>query len=207
MGAMPRTVDFYFDFMSPYAYLAHHRLVGVTRRLGWEVDYRPVDLAQAKLAVGNTGPANREIPIKHRYLRTDLRRWADLYGVPFVPPAGYGSERVNRGAFYAIDRNCAEAYSALAWRRIWGEGTAMNSDDLLREIGHSMGWDVQDLLRYTQSEAAIRRLHASNEAATQRGVFGVPTMAIGDEIWWGNDRMDFVERHMNNFFEIASEPQ
>jgi 2-hydroxychromene-2-carboxylate isomerase len=204
---MSRTVDFYFDFMSPYAYLAHHRLVGMTRRLGWEMVYRPVDLAQAKLAAGNTGPANREIPIKHRYLRTDLKRWAALYGVPFAAPSGYGSERVNRGTFYAIDRNCAEAWVTLAWRRIWGEGAAMNSDELLGEIGQSMGWDVQDLLRYTESEAAIQRLRASNETATQRGIFGVPTMAIGDEIWWGNDRLDFVERHMNNYFEIASEPQ
>jgi 2-hydroxychromene-2-carboxylate isomerase len=204
---MRQTVDFYFDFMSPYAYLAHHRLVGMTRRLGWGVDYRPVDLAQAKLAVGNTGPANREMPIKHRYLRIDLKRWADLYSVPFVPPASYGAERVNRGAFYAIDRNCAEAYVTLAWHRIWGEGVAMDSDELLREVGRSMGWDVEDLVRYTESEAAIQRLRASNGAATQRGVFGVPTMAIGDEIWWGNDRMDFVETHMNNYFTIASEQQ
>ena len=204
---MPRTVDFYFDFMSPYAYLAHHRLVGMSRRLGWNVVYRPVDLAQAKQAVGNTGPANREMPIKHRYLRIDLKRWADLYNVPFCPPAGYGAERVNRGAFYAIDRNCAEAYVTLAWRRIWGEGAAMKSDDLLREIGDSMGWDTQDLFQFTESEGAVRRLRASNEAATLRGIFGVPTMAIGNEIWWGNDRLDFVETHMNNFFAIASEQQ
>lgn len=204
---MPRTVDFYFDFMSPYAYLAHHRLSGLARSQGWELAYHPIDLAQAKLAVGNTGPANRDMPVKHRYMRIDLKRWADLYGVPFMPPAAYGPERINRGAFYALERGCAQAYVSFVWQRIWGEGAAMDSESLLQEAAGAMGWDAEEFIAYTGSDEAARRLRASNEAATQRGVFGVPTMAIGTDMWWGNDRLDFVAAHMTLASANATETQ
>lgn len=200
-----RSIQFYFDFISPYAYLAHHRLVDLTRRLGWALDHRPIDLAGAKRSIGNTGPGNREMPVKHRYLRTDLRRWAERYGVPFEPPAGYGSERLNCGAFFALDRGLGEAYVRVAWQRIWGEGRAMNDDALLGEVAEALGWNADEFLRYTASDAATRRLRESTQAATQRGVFGVPIMAIGDELWWGNDRLDFVEAHMTRLTNDLTE--
>ncbi|TAL75682.1 MAG: 2-hydroxychromene-2-carboxylate isomerase [Burkholderiaceae bacterium] len=182
--------------MSPYAYLAHHRLQALAVRYGFEVDYRPIDLMRAKIAVGNTGPGNRAIPIKHKYLRLDLRRWANRYGVPFVPPSGYGSQRLNCGTFFALDLRVAQSYVCAAWPLVWGDGGDMNDDALLAQVALSMGWCPEEFLEYVSSDMAIERLRAMNEDALKKGVFGVPTMCIGSEMWWGNDRLHFLEDYL-----------
>lgn len=193
-----RTIDFYFDLMSPYAYLAHVRLPCLVEAHGAHLRYHPIDLGKVKLAVGNTGPANREIPIKHRHLRVDLARWAEHYGVPLSPPAGYGSARLNRGAFLAIDEGCVRRYADCAGRRVWGEGGAMDDDSLLCALARDMGWQPDSFLAYVGSDAAMQRLDASNADAVARGVFGVPIMMAGDEMWWGNDRLHFLEAFLRH---------
>ncbi|WP_338617406.1 2-hydroxychromene-2-carboxylate isomerase [Pigmentiphaga sp. CHJ604] len=189
-------VDFYFDFMSPYAYLAHARLPELAKRHGARLAYHPIDLFRIKLAVGNTGPSNRDIPLKHRYLRSDLQRWATAYGIPFVPPSGYGSTRLNCGAFRAIDEGRARYYADSVWRHVWGSGGAMDDDGLLAAVAKEMSWPEDEFLAYVRSSEAGRRLEASNAAALERGVFGVPTMIADGAMWWGNDRLDFLERHL-----------
>jgi 2-hydroxychromene-2-carboxylate isomerase len=193
---MTRTIAFYFDFLSPYAYLAHTQLPALAARHGCTIDYHPIDLQKAKLAVGNTGPANREVPIKHRHLRIDLQRWATHYGVPFAPPAGYGSARLNGGSFFALDRQAGQRYVDTAWQLVWGEGGAMDDDKLLASLAERMGWNAAEFIAYTSSDDARARLAASNAQALALGVFGVPTMAVGDEMWWGNDRLHFLEQHL-----------
>jgi 2-hydroxychromene-2-carboxylate isomerase len=199
---MPATIDFFFDFVSPYAYLAHTQLPTLAKRCGVSMTYHVIDLQQAKHAVGNTGPSNREMPIKHRYLRQDLQRWASDYGVPFSPPAGYGSTRLNCGVFYALDRGEVQRYVDLVWRRVWSEGGAMNDDGLIADVASEMGWQADHFLEFIVSREAIDRLHASNASALRRGVFGVPTMLVGDDMWWGNDRLHFLERHLQIFKQI-----
>jgi 2-hydroxychromene-2-carboxylate isomerase len=193
---MAANIDFYFDFLSPYAYLAHCRLPALATRYGYQIAYRPIDLQQAKLSVGNTGPANRELPIKHRHLRLDLQRWAKYYGVPLTTPAGYGSHRLNRGAFYAIDRGVAARYVGTAWQLVWGEGGAMNDDRLLASVAERMEWDADEFFAFTASDTASSQLRAMNDMAFEHGVFGVPTMRVDDQMWWGNDRLRFLEMHL-----------
>jgi 2-hydroxychromene-2-carboxylate isomerase len=104
--------------------------------------------------------------------------------------------RLNCGAFFAFDRALAERYVSTAWRLVWGEGGAMDSDALLAATAESLGWNAAEFIAYTTSEPARDRLAASNAQALERGVFGVPTMSIGDELWWGNDRLHFLEQHL-----------
>ena len=193
-------IKFYFDFLSPYAYLAHHRLTKLAEEYGYTLDYRPIDLALAKQLVGNTGPSSREIPIKHKYLREDLARWARLYDIPFSPPAGYGSDRLNAGAFFALDRNAAAFYVHAAWPLIWGEGGAMNDDALLTNVAKQMRWDPDEFLAYVSGAEVASRLQISTENATQSGVFGVPMMCIDNYMWWGNDRLHFLEDYLKGSF-------
>jgi len=193
---MARSIDFYFDFLSPYAYLAHARLPQLAARYKHDLIYRPIDLQSAKLAAGNTGPSTREMPVKHRHLRIDLQRWAELYDIPFKPSAGYGSLRLNCGAFYALDRGAARRYIDVAWNQVWGQGGAMNDDALLCVIADTMKWDCNEFLSFTGSEAAHARLQESTAQAHERGVFGVPSMLIGDQMWWGNDRLQFLENYL-----------
>lgn len=193
---MAIAVQFYFDLLSPYAYLAYTRLPDLVARYGLQLDYQPIDLAQLKVLAGNTGPSNREIAIKHRYLRKDLRRWAELYGVPFCAPVGYGSARINAGALYARDKNLCGPYVEWVWGRVWGEGNAMNDDMLFAEAAARFGWATDEFVEFVSSAEAAERLKLVTETAHQAGVFGVPTMRLGSELWWGNDRLEFLERYL-----------
>jgi len=190
---MNLTLDFYFDFMSPFAHLAHGELVRIATRYAVPIRYLPIDLPAAKIAAGNTGPANRSIPAKLRYLMTDLQRWATIRQVPFKFPVSLDSQRINVGTFYAIERNSATAYVAAGFDLGWGQGGDIGADDTLIRLAERMHRPAVDFMRYIENPAAHADYAESNREAHHRGVFGVPTMMIGDDMWWGNDRLDFLE--------------
>jgi 2-hydroxychromene-2-carboxylate isomerase len=190
---MSRELEFFFDFASPYAYLAHVRLPDIARRHGCSISYRPVDLPEVKRACGNIGPSTHFLPARQRYIRQDTARWAKRYGVPIAQPSNFDSSRLNRGAFLAIGRGVATEYVDAVGRRVWAEGGAMNDEALLTKVAQDMGWEPKEFLVYTTSEAAGACHRAAVEAARERGVFGVPTMVADGQLWWGNDRLQFVE--------------
>jgi len=198
-----RTVDFYFDFMSPFSYLALQRLPALAARFGYDIDYKVVDLAEIKRLAGNTGPSTRAIPLKLRYAKTDQQRWAKRYGVAIATPAHYDGSRLNRGCFFAQARGQMHDYLMLAFHRVWGEGKSMIDAVMLAEVAAKLGWNADAFLQFTQSGEADAQYRASTAAAHQAGVFGVPTVAIDGEMWWGNDRLDFVEEFMAAQTKVA----
>ena len=192
-----KTIDFYFDIYSPYAYLAFHRLVEIADAHGSEINYLPIDLKKAKIAAGNTGPANMQIPPKIRYLMADLTRWANRYGIPFGEiPKGMDSNRINRGVFFAIDHGQATEYIREAYAATWGRGGDMSSDETLTDLAQKMGWNPDEFLTYIASCEADERYAKLFDQAVERGVFGVPIYIIDDQMWWGNDRLHFVEEYL-----------
>ncbi|MBB5547759.1 MULTISPECIES: 2-hydroxychromene-2-carboxylate isomerase [Burkholderiaceae] len=190
------TIDFFFDFLSPYAYLARHRLAEVAALHGCAIAYKPIDLARAKLAIGNTGPANRDMPVKLAYVVEDLKRWAARYRIPIEFIKNFNTKRMNVGTFYAEARGQQADYVRQAYHLAWGEGGAPDDDAALRSIAVSMGWDAADFLRFLDSSKAETAYNESTLEAISAGVFGVPTMAVGRDMWWGNDRIDFLETHL-----------
>ncbi|MEM7543617.1 MAG: 2-hydroxychromene-2-carboxylate isomerase [Pseudomonadota bacterium] len=186
-------IDFYFDFMSPFAYLAHGRVADLANNYGCDLNYVPIDIAQAKLAAGNTGPANRDVPVKLRYLMTDIERWAALDQLPVKFPSSLNSARMNIGVFYAIKEGKIAQYVSECFTKGWGEGADIGAEDTLSDIANAMGWSSQDFLAATENPAFRSLYQEANSAAHARGVFGVPTFMIGDEMWWGNDRLHFLE--------------
>lgn len=201
---MTRTVDFYFDFLSPFAYLAHGELIRLCHEYGWMIAYKPIDLDRVKKAAGNTGPSNREIPVKLRYLMVDIRRWAARYGgLPVQFPKNLVSERMNIGTFYAQERNQAEDYVREGFKLGWGEGGDLNDDALLARLAGTMGWSADEFLAYLVGSKGRAAFDRTIDEAIRRGVFGVPTMMIGDEMWWGNDRLFFVAEIMARGTNIA----
>jgi 2-hydroxychromene-2-carboxylate isomerase len=202
---MPR-LEFYFDFMSPYSYLAHCRIPAIAKRYGVELVYKPIDLKQAKLAAGNTAPPTVQMPPKQRYSFADLTRWSNRYGVPFtlpkieggnVSPSIFASERENVGTYMAIDEGRAGEYVSCVWDQVWGNGCGVGSDEVLTTVARAMGWSVDSFLAFVVSPATRHRYDQDNKAAHGRGVFGVPTMIIDDQLWWGNDRLDFMEEYLS----------
>ena len=191
-----RDLHFYFDFMSPFAYLAFGRLPGICERYGLELIPHVVDLPKLKLLAGNTGPANVSIPTKIRYLKTDLARWADLYGVPLTFPKSLNTGALNRAFLFALDKGEGKAFMATTWGEVWGKGRDPADPAVLEEQAALHGFDPEELSTWAASDAAIDRLQAATEAAHDAGVFGVPTMVVGDLMWWGNDRLDFMEQSL-----------
>ena len=190
-------LDFYFDFLSPFAYLAFPQAGRIADEYGLSLRVWPIDLKAAKVAAGNTGPSNREIPAKLRYLTADMKRWAKRYGVPLVFPPNYASERANRGTFYAIERGQAREYIQRLWDAVWGRGEDMSSPEVLGEIANSLNWSAEEFLAYTTSDESAKHYAQSNQQAHSQGVFGVPAILIDDQMWWGNDRFDFIIEYLD----------
>ncbi len=194
---MTASIAFYFDFISPYSYLAHTQLPRIAACYGRNIAYHPVDLTALKLQGGNTGPASREQPLKFKYNYADFARWSARYGVPMKRLGGYDPKcRLTRGTFYAADRGQAGDYVTATWTRIWGQGGSLADEALMRDVAREMGWNADEFLTFLDSAEADRRFTAETKAAHAAGVFGVPTMTIGDELWWGNDRLDFLEDYL-----------
>jgi len=191
------TLDFYLDFISSFGYLARGRLCEIARAHGLEVAYHPTDIHKLRALAGSTGPSNSQIPAKMAYLRKDFLRWADFYGLPMVAqPTGWQTATFNKGLLLASDRGQAEDYARQAYALIWAEGRDPGAEEVVAELESRMGWQAGELAEFAASDAATARYEAETEAASQRGVFGVPTFCIGEEMWWGNDRLDFLERYL-----------
>lgn len=193
---MSRHVDYFFDFLSPFSYLAHHRLPQLADTYGYALNYKPIDLQAAKIAAGNTGPSARDIPPKARYGVTDIKRWAERLDVPFVLPQSFRSEQLNKGTFFAMDRGAATAYVQKAGNAIFGLGQDIGDETVIRGIAEAMGWSADEFLAFIRSDAAAELYAATTRDAIDRGVFGVPTFIINGEMWWGNDRLMFVEDYL-----------
>lgn len=193
---MSTTIDFYFDFLSPFAYLARFRLAQIAERHECMIAWHAIDLAQTKLAAGNTGPGNRDMPVKLNYMNTDLARWAAEYGVPFSWVGNYASRQMNIGALYAREREVEAQYVRDAFHAGWGTGGRLDDRAVLAGLAHGLGWDPQHFLRHLDSPAAAIAYDAETAAAIARGVFGVPSMIVGEDLWWGNDRLFMLERHL-----------
>lgn len=192
-----RSIDYYLDIYSPFAYLASHRLYEIAEKRGCVINYLPIDLKRAKLAAGNTAPPNVDIPPKIRYLMADLSRWAKRYGLPFgAIPKGKDYSRINKGVFFARDHDAAPDYVREAYAAVWGRGGEADSDALLTGLARAMSWDADEFLAYIGSADADERYEQTFKQAVEHGVFGVPTVIIDDQMWWGNDRLQFVDEYL-----------
>lgn len=189
----PSRLDFYFDFMSPFAYLAFQKVPDICRRHGLELCSHAVNLPKLKLLAGNTAPPNVNLPLKIRYLSKDLERWAELYGVPLVFPKSLASERLNKAFIFAQDHGQGEAFIREAWCGVWGRGVDPADRALLGELAGLFGWKPDELEAWVDSPEAVERYQAATQSAHEAGVFGAPTMIVGDQMWWGNDRLAFME--------------
>jgi 2-hydroxychromene-2-carboxylate isomerase len=194
---MQKQIDFYFDFISPFAYLAHVKLPGLAKKYGAIIHYHPIDVMLAKLAAGNYGPSTRDIPSKAKYIRADRLRWAALYGVPMVPVLnGARAPRLNAGTYYAIQQSRADAYVKAGFNQVWGLGMNVDDDATLTAVARELGWEPAAFLGYVNSPQAGSVYQEGQREAQKRGVFGSPIMLVDDQMYWGNDRLDFLETYL-----------
>lgn len=186
---MTAPIEFYFDFVSPYSYLAHSQMPS----LGAEARLRPIHVLNVMKEVGNT-PTTVTCAAKGRYAGADLARWSKRYGVAVSRP---DMRSLNNGACLRAvlaapsDAVAAKATQAL-FAAIWGRGeTLLTSEDVLRVLD-AEGIDTGVIRERIDAPETVKALEDSNSDAAKRGVFGAPTIFVGDAMFFGNDRLDFV---------------
>lgn len=192
---MAAPIEFYFDFSSPYGYLAATRIDGIAARHGREVTWRPFLLG---IAFKKTGQAPLvEQPLRGDYHRHDFPRSARRLGVPFVMPDGFPflSLAAARAFYWLADSDPAKA-RALAkavYHAAFGEGRNVTPAETVAEIAAPLGIDRAALLAAVNDPLVKERLRTETEAAIARGVFGSPFVFVDGEPFWGSDRLDQVE--------------
>ncbi|KXU30463.1 disulfide bond formation protein DsbA [Sphingobium sp. 22B] len=194
---MTRTIDFYFDFISPFSYLAQLKLPEIARVAGSTVEYWPIDIPEAKIAAGNYGPSNREVLPKIKVMKADLERWAERYGVPLTFPASFACADWNCAVLFAREHGKAEAFVTDAYRRIWGQGIDPGDRNELAACATAAGLDAEALIAFVESPTGQNEYRKARSQAIQRGVYGAPLMFVDDQIFWGNDRLDFLAEYLN----------
>ena len=194
---MSRAVRVYFDFVSPYSYLALTRLAAFGARHG--VAWEPAPVFYAALLDANhlVGPA--ETSAKRRHTVTDVLRAAALQGVPLVGPPAHpfrSLEALRVATLFAADPRALELSVALS-TACWAEGRDLTRWAVLADVVGRVGVDptganADALAARTSAPAVKRALHERTAAAIEAGVFGVPTFELDGELFWGHDRLDHL---------------
>lgn len=191
---MRKTVDFFFDVGSPASYLAWTQLPGMCESHGAELVYRPMLLGGVYQATGNSSPAT--IPVKARYWQLDYERHARRYGVPFkenvhFPIITLFLMRAVTGVQLRRPEQLQQLLGCV-FKALWIDALNLNEPQLTADILKAGGFDPAEIERLTQDPETKAALKATTEEAVKRGVFGAPTIFVGDQMFFGQDRMDFV---------------
>jgi 2-hydroxychromene-2-carboxylate isomerase len=190
-----KTVEFYFDVGSPAAYLAWTQLPQIAEECGATIVYRPFLLGGVFQATGNRSPA--EIPAKGRYLLDDLNRFARRYRVKFQynPHFPINTLMLMRGALGLQMHQASRmpVYVDAVYHALWVEGRNMGEPAVVGGVLRDAGFEPQQIVDLTSDPEVKEQLKAATQQAVQRGVFGAPTFFVGEEMFWGQDRLDFVK--------------
>ena len=191
-----KTVDFYFDVGSPAAYLAWRRLPRICDDAGATLAYKPMLLGGVFQAAGNQSPLN--IPAKGRYIMADLERFARRDRIPFshnphFPINTLTLMRMATGVQMKDEARMVPLVDAV-YRAIWVEERNMNDAGVVADVLREGGFDPAELLGLASDPEVKERLKATTQEAVARGVFGAPTFFVGADMYWGQDRLDFVKQ-------------
>lgn len=186
---MTAPVSFLYDYASPFSYIAS---VLIERGALGAVDYQPIYLRGLEMfsqAVPYSGG-------KLAYLMADLKRVAAHHRIPLEPPASFPVNGLYalRGALVALGTERFADYHRRAFAAVWGEGRELGNAAAVVELAREAGFSADDFATRAASPEIKDELRQRTERAADRGVFGVPAFFVGDELFWGHDRMDYVAR-------------
>jgi 2-hydroxychromene-2-carboxylate isomerase len=197
---MPQQVDFFLDFVSPYTYLAHTQLPALKERTGASFRLWPMHLLNLMKQVGNV-PTTVICGNKMKYATQDIARWVSRYGVPFQfnPHVFSGDPTLAlKGALVAQKQGVEDAYNRAVFAAFWGEGLDVNDRAVLAKRLDAAGLDGKALLETADAAEYAEELEKNTKLAGERGVFGSPTFIVGEDAFFGNDRLEFLEARIRS---------
>ena len=195
---MARRLDFYFDCSSPWTYLAFHAIQPLAADMAAEIVWKPILVGGVFNAVNQTVYESRAKPNprKQAYMLQDLAAWARLYGLDIVfPPKVFpvNSVKCMRGAFVALDEGKLVPYATAAFEAYWGNDLDIAQEPVLADIAVRAGLERQRFFAGIETDSCKARLRANTDELIARGGFGSPTIFVGDQMFFGNDRMPLIE--------------
>ncbi|HCS29687.1 MAG TPA: disulfide bond formation protein DsbA [Spongiibacteraceae bacterium] len=190
---MTKAVECFFDVGSPASYLAWTQLPALAERQQAQLIWKPMLLGGVFKATGNQSPVM--IPAKGTYMLKDLTRYARHYDVemqfnPFFP---INTLQLMRGAVAAQDLGQLDAYLNVVFPALWVKGLDMGQAEVVAQVLTEAGLDAEQVFTHANTPEIKGALKASTEEAIARGAFGAPTLFVGDEMFFGQDRLDWVE--------------
>lgn len=195
---MPATIDFLFDFGSPNGYLAWKVLPKIAERTGARINIVPVLLGGLFKLTNNRSPVEAFAGVKNKlaYEGLETKRFVAKHGLTAYrsnPHFPVNTLLIMRGLIAARRMGAGDRYLEAVVSAMWEQGLKMDDPAVVREVLEKAGLDAEALLAATQDAEVKAELMAGTEAAAARGAFGVPTFFVGDEMFFGKDRLDQVE--------------
>ena len=198
---MTATVDYYFTPQSPWAYLGHQRFAELAKAANATVRVLPVDLGGKVFPVSGGLPLNQRAPQRQAYRLVELQRFSEQLDLPlnlrpkFFPVAGDDAARLIIAVDLADGSDAAMALGAAVFRSVWVDELNIADADVAASLLAALRLPARRLDE-SHSSAVQQRYEANTQQAIDAGVFGAPSYVIAGEIFWGQDRLDFVQRRL-----------
>ena len=190
---MSKTVEFLFDFGSPTTYLAATQLPAIAQRTKASIVWTPILLGGVFKATNNMSPAM--VPAKGKHMTTDLARFAQRYNVPLAtnPYFPVNTLPMMRGAISYQQDGDFHGYVKAMFEAMWVTPKNLNDPEEINATLQKAGFDCEDFAQRTASPHVKKALIDNTQKAVERGAFGAPTFFVKDEMFFGQDRLDFLE--------------
>jgi 2-hydroxychromene-2-carboxylate isomerase len=196
---MSKICEYYFTPQSPYAYFGHARLVALAKERGVQIDVKPFDLGKVFNVSGGL-PLSKRAPQRQAYRLLELKRWSDHLQLPlnlqpkFFPVPSDAAAKLIIAAKMALGANTALQVAAAIMRAVWVEEKNIADTETLIALTSACGHDGKALLKTSETATVQAEYDGYTDAAIAANVFGAPWYVIDGEGYWGQDRLDFVER-------------
>ena len=196
---MTKTLEVFFDCSSPWTYLAFENLLAMQAELGFDIAWRPILVGGIFNAVNPSVYQSRETPVpaKAAYMKKDLADWARAAGLKILfPPSVFpvNSVKAMRGCIWLAPQGRLVDFARACFQAYWSEDRDISQDAVLAELCSRVGVDPAAFFAGISEPAVKDQLRANTEEAMARGAFGSPTMFLGADIYFGNDRLPLVRR-------------
>jgi 2-hydroxychromene-2-carboxylate isomerase len=198
---MSKTCQYYFAPHSPWSYLGHARFVALAKANGVQIDIRPFDLGKV-FGVSGGLPLGKRAPQRQAYRMVELARWSAFLGLPmnvqpkFFPVSPDAAAKLIIAARLTHGVEVALDLSGAIMRGLWAEERNVGDEETLVQIANSCGLDGRGLTKSSQTASVQAEYDKNTEDATAANVFGSPWYILEGESFWGQDRLDFLERAM-----------
>lgn len=195
---MTKSIDFYYDYISPASYLAWTQLTEICLRSNAKINYKPIFLGGVFKANESTSPIT--VPAKWQWMKDDFMRYAKHYHVPFQlnPHFIFNTVNAMRGAIWALTNNKIATYNQAMFTAAWVDGKDLSDKNVLIEILEEAGINSTAALESMTYPEMKLALIQSTEEAVNLGVFGAPSMIVDGELFFGQDRLSWVEQALAN---------